>query len=117
MSIKRAIKRGAWRVSNNKILSWKDLVSLSKLNQNYGVYEYHNMSLYAHSTYSSLELEATHNQEIDGLLCYFYVLASVFSVSVLHSFKIELYDESKFDKREIAIVTEFNHMANNPDLS
>ena len=108
--VKLELKKGNWKISSKGTLSWADLAKYSHLSKTYGVFEYHNMSLYAHSTFSSLQLEAGHDEDVDGLLCHCYILASVFSISVLGSFDKTIDRDGLISKRELALVYEFYGM-------
>ena len=107
---KRNLKKGNWKLNDEGILSWADLVEYTPLNKAFGVFEYHNMSLYAHSTYSSIQLEANHDGDVDGLLCHCYILAVFFSISVLNSFNKNISVDCSISKRELALVYEFYNL-------
>ncbi len=108
--VKLELKKGNWKISSKGTLSWADLAKFSHLSKRYGVFEYHGLSLYAHSTFSSLQLEAKHDENVDGLLCHCYILASVFSMSVLASFDNAIDKGDLVSKRELALVYEFYGM-------
>lgn len=108
-NIKNLIKSGEWKINKEKKLSWTDLLENTPMSKKYGVFEYHSMSAYAHTTYSSLQLEAEHDHNIDGLLCHLYIVASLFCISALET------NGENIDfvpKREQSLLLEFLGMAN-----
>jgi hypothetical protein len=107
--LKKAIKSGVWKVSIEKKLSWSDLLEYTPMSKRYGILEYHNMSKYAHTAYSSLQLEAAHDYDVDGLHCHLYILISLFSISAL---EISGKSIDYISKREQSLLLEFHGMAN-----
>jgi len=104
-----AIERyGAWRIGNRKLLSWNGLARLSPIKGAIAEFEYHRMSLYAHTGFAGLEEDKRNNGSPDGLLAYLYVLAAclIFSLdSVLPDSDIH------FTSRELACAQEFREIA------
>jgi hypothetical protein len=110
---KNKIKNGQWKIDSSKVLSWSDLLEYTPLSKKYGVVEYHQLSQYAHMTYGSLLLEASHNYDVDGLLYHLYILASLFSISVMDSHGEVIEKENFLAKRELSLVYEFWGLASN----
>jgi hypothetical protein len=110
-SMKAELKRGNWKVCPTKKLSWADLADYSHLSKDFGKFEYHNMSLYAHSTFSSLQLEANHNNDVHGLMFHCYVIVSVFSISTLKVLNKTIFDDNLLSKRELSLILEFQGMS------
>lgn len=107
--LKDAIKSGVWKVNIDKKLSWTDLLEYTPMSKRYGTFEYHNMSKYAHTAYSSLQLEASNDYDVDGLLCHLYILISLFSISAL---EISGKSIDYISKREQSLLLELHGMAN-----
>ncbi len=105
------LKNGKWKISAESVLSWNDLADRSHLSKPYGTFIYHLLSLYAHSTFSSMKLQANHNQDINGLLCHCYVLASVFAVSALDSFDQKFNTTTILNDKEKALIIDFWNLA------
>jgi len=110
---KYKLKSGQWKIDLSKVLSWSDLLKYTPISRKYGIVEYHHLSQYAHMTYGSLVLEANHNYDIDGLLSHLYILASLFSISVVGSHGEVIDKEGFLTKRELSLVFEFLGMARN----
>lgn len=106
---KNAILAGQWRVGQNGRLSWNDLLEGTPMSKNYGVLEYHALSMYAHSSHNSLRLEAQHNYDMAGALCHLYVLSALFIKSIVEIFAIDM---DVLSKKEQALIIEFIQMAN-----
>ncbi|MCF5850189.1 hypothetical protein [Aeromonas veronii] len=111
--LKKKIKSGEWRVNSERTLSWSDLAELTPMVAQYGKLEYHHLSQYTHMTYASQVLEANHNQDIDGLLCHLYILASLFSFSVISSYNMIITKDDILTKREQSLIIEFLGLASN----
>lgn len=97
-------KYGAWRVADKKILSWNELARISPLNSAMAQYEYQTTSLYTHPGYAGLSADILHDQNIDGLLAYLYVLAASY-IKVMDNILPKSSEE--FTSRELACLTEF----------
>ncbi len=101
-------KYGAWRIAGRKILSWNGLARISPLNSSMAQYEYHTTSLYTHPGYAGLASDIQHDQNIDGLLAYLYVIAAS-NIKVID--KIFPESAGNFSDREIACLSEFLDIA------
>lgn len=109
-TIKDNIRNGIWKVNMNEKLSWSKLLEYSIMSNKYGAFEYNNMSKYAHSAYSSLQLEASHDHNKDGYLLHLHFLASLFSHSIL---KINNLDMDILPKKEQSLLIQLIKMVEN----
>lgn len=104
-----AIERyGAWRIENRKSLSWSQLARLAPIKGAIAEFEYHRMSLYAHTGLAGLEEDKRSGGTQDELLAYLYVLAAC----MMFSLDTILPDSDiRFSQRELACVHEFREIA------
>lgn len=111
--VKAEINGGNWKIDKSKKLSWSDMLNNTHIPKEYGVFEYSILSQYAHTSYHSIMLERTHDYNLDGLLCHFYILTSVFVASLSDTFKLNLDDYTLITKRELALIYDFMNLAKN----
>ena len=108
--VKHAVCNGHWRVSAEKKLSWNDLLAYTAMSREYGVFEYHVLSMYAHTSHASLKLEAQHDYNMIGALSHLYKLTALMCCAVLSAFGLGF---SPLTKREVALIIDLRNMGNN----
>lgn len=101
-----AVRKGYWKVSAEGRLSWNDLLACTSMPKTYGVFEYNNLSLYAHSSHASLQLEAQHDYNMIGALAHIYKLCAFMCYSTIAAFELG----SPLDKRTFALVIDLGRM-------
>ncbi|HRO19002.1 MULTISPECIES: DUF5677 domain-containing protein [Alcaligenes] len=99
---KNAVRNGHWRVDVEKRLSWNDLLAYTPMSRVYGTLEYHVLSMYAHTSHASLELEANHDYDMISALAHLYKLTALMSFSTLNAFGLNY--NSFLEKREVALI-------------
>ncbi|MGN8032332.1 hypothetical protein ACTJKS_22390 [Pseudomonas sp. 22189] len=107
--IKNSVKSGYWRVSSNSKLSWNDLLAHTPISKEFGTYQYHTLSMYAHTSHAALQSEAQHDGEMNNSLAYMYTLAALMSCSTLAAFG---FDFSPLEKREVALIFDLINAGN-----
>ncbi|PJJ20073.1 hypothetical protein CLU90_3305 [Janthinobacterium sp. 67] len=105
--IKDAVKNGYWRVDAEKKLSWNDLLAYTKIPHEYGILQYHVLSLYAHTSHASLKLEAQHDYNMISALAYLYKLSAFICCSTLNAFEL---NSNFLERREVALIIELMEM-------
>ncbi|EMA8136138.1 TPA: hypothetical protein ACJCGJ_000974 [Klebsiella pneumoniae] len=108
--IKTSVCNGYWRISAEKKLSWNDLLEYTPMPREYGSFEYHVLSMYAHSSLTALKLEANHDYDMIGTLSHLYKLSALMCLTTLNAFNIDL---SILTDREIALIIDLRSMGNN----
>lgn len=109
-AIKDAVRNGTWRIGREKKLSWNDLLQYTPMPREYGVFEYHLLSMYAHTSHTALILEAQHNYDMIGALSHLYKLTALVSLTTLNAFDL---DFDILEKREVALIIDLRNMGNN----
>lgn len=108
--IKKSVCNGNWRISSEKKLSWNDLLEYTPMPREYGSFEYHLLSMYAHTSLTALKLEAQHDYNMIGALSHLYKLSALICLTTLKAFNIDI---SLLTKREIALIIDLRSMGNN----
>lgn len=100
-AVQSMIKKGKWRISPSKHLSWGDLSEHSLLLSDTAKAAYHILSSYAHSSYHSLELEANYNQDRLAILTHLFTITSLL---LLKFIEIEELEYDFYSDVELAII-------------
>lgn len=108
--IKRSVYHGNWRISSDKKLSWNDLLEYTPMPREYGSFEYHLLSMYAHTSLTALKLEAQHEYNMISALSHLYKLSALMCLTTLNAFNIDI---SLLAKREVALILDLRNMGNN----
>lgn len=108
--IKTAVRNGTWRVDAGNKLSWNDLLQYTPMPREYGTFEYHVLSMYAHSSLAALKLEAQHDYNMIGALSHLYKLSALICITTLNAFGL---DFSPLEKREVALIVDLRNMGIN----
>ncbi|WP_146176012.1 DUF5677 domain-containing protein [Pseudomonas putida] len=108
--VKDEVRNGTWRIDREKKLSWNDLLQYTPMPREYGVFEYHLLSMYAHTSHTALILEAQHDYNMIGALSHLYKLSALVSLTTLNAFGL---DFDILEKREVALIIDLRNMGNN----
>jgi len=109
-SVKKSVCNGVWRISSDKNLSWNDLLDYTPMSREYGSFEYHHLSMFAHASITSLKLEAQHKYNKTFTLSHLYKLSALMCLTTLSAFDM---DFDILTKREVALIIDLRNMGNN----
>lgn len=105
--IKKAVHSGHWKVTKKSKLGWSDLLDCTPMPRVYGEFEYKILSLYAHSSHASLQLEAQHDYDMICALAHLYKLAAFMCTTTVLTFGLP-----ELDKRTRALINDLAVMGN-----
>jgi hypothetical protein len=106
-NIKNAVQNGQWKITKSTKLGWNDLLDGTPMPRAYGEFQYNTLSLYAHSSHASLELEAQHDYDMICALAYLYKLTALMCMTTVTAFKL-----TELDKRTRALINDLAVMGN-----